>query len=283
LKLFTCLAHADPKKLPLLLKVLHAQAWLVEHVHVCVITNINDQVYLDEIYAGSPTRSERFKLEIFNDHCADLPSPWLLTWVHKKLMYEKFLDASYDYFMCIEDDMEVTELNMRYWRDNREKLKPYGVYPSFIRVEWNMQYEDWAMADSVRGDRFSVKAHPRIEFKDGYSFLNIGRTYQGMFLYDRELMTEHVSSKTFSLSKFVPDWQTRIRNEIWPLGLTEAAVMGLTSVNVPSGYISRNFIPYYSKYLMIDPSCYVHHLPDKYTNMPDLDHGKVLVRNLLEP
>ena len=94
-------------------------------------------------------------------------------------------------------------------------------------------------------------------------------------------MHEHINSITFDLDSFVPDWRARIQHKNWPLGLTEAAVLALTNVDVPTGCISRNFIPFYTKYNMIDPCCFVHHLPDKYTNMPDTDQGKALINSLL--
>lgn len=281
MKLFTCLAHADPRKLPELTQVLKMQAKLFDEVHVCIITNITDNEKLEAIRACAPVQNHQFQLEIFNEGCDQLPSPWLLTWVHKKLMLQRFHDPSFTHFMCIEDDMEVTPLNIKYWLDNREKLKPFNLYPSFLRVEWNHAHQQWAMTDSIKDDQFSVSKWPKLELEDGYAYINLGRTYQGMFLYDRELMQEHINSVSFDMFKFIPDWQVRILRTDWPLGLTEAAVLGLTNINVPPGYISRNIIPFYTKYLTIDPSCFVHHLPDKYTNMPNQAHGQVLIRDVL--
>jgi len=183
--------------------------------------------------------------------------------------------------MCIEDDMEVTPVNIDYWLRSRNDLKQFNLYPSFLRVEWNKSSKKWAMTDSVRGDQFSVSQSPRVDVKNGRSYINIGRSYQGMFLYDRELMKEHIDSISFDLFKFIPDWQSRIQHKDWPLGLTENAVFGLTHINVPNGCFSRNFLPFYPKYLTVDPCCYVHHLPDKYTNTLESDSGKVFVSDML--
>lgn len=281
MKLFTCLAHADPRKLPELSKVLKMQELLMDQVHVCIITNLSTESEISAIYDSAPKQSKRFKLDVYNKDCNELPSPWLLTWAHKKLMFEKFQDSSYTHFMCIEDDMEVTPINVSYWLEDREKLKPLNLYPSFLRVEWNESLAEWTMADSMRGDTFSYSGSPHVDRLDGHSFINLARTYQGMFFYDRELMNEHVNSISFDLFKFLPDWQLRIKHEDWPLGLTEAAVFGLTHINVPKGCYSRNFVPVHPKYLTVDPCCFVHHLPNKYTNIPDTDQGKVLVRQML--
>ena len=283
MKLFTCLAHADPKKNAILSQVLAAQENLFDEVHVCVITNLTDSKDIEAIYKCAPRNTNRFNVEVYNEGCDILPSPWLLTWVHKKLMLQKFTDQSFTHFMCIEDDMEVTSSNIDYWMRARSDLHSYNLYPSFMRVEWNNLHQQWAMADSMMGDSFSISRSPRVDIRNGYSFINLGRTYQGMFLYDRELMQEHINSISYDLFKFIPDWQIRIQHSEWPLGVTENAVFALTHMNVPKGCYSRNFIPIYPKYLTIDPACFVHHLPDKYTNLLDLDHGKVLIRDVLSP
>jgi hypothetical protein len=275
------MAHADKNKLQILATVIKAQEHLMDEVHVCVITDIKDEQYFAEIYAAIPPVNDRFKVEIFNKDCDNLPSPWLLTWVHKQLMLERFADESYTHFMCIEDDMEVTKANVNYWLAGRVKLRSYGIFPSFLRVEWNAESKDWAMVESVFGDQFSISRSPKVKTEDGSDYINLGRTYQGMFFYDRELMREHVDSETFDINKYVPDWRIRIQNIEWPLGVTEAAVMALTNVNVPQGCYSRNFIQYHGKFLMVDPSCLVHHLPNKYTNMQGSSQGKVLLKEML--
>ena len=281
MKLFTCLAHADPKKNSILAKVLASQEKLFEKVHVCVITNLTAQADIEAIYQCAPNNTNNFKLEVFNEGCNLLPSPWLLTWVHKKLMLQKYNDTSYTHFMCIEDDMEITSTNVEYWIRCREYLRAYNLYPSFMRVEWNYEHQQWAMTDSMKGDSFSISKSPRIDLRDGFSFINLSRAYQGMFLYDRELMKEHIDSISFNLFEFIPDWQERIKHLEWPMGLTENAVFALTYMNVPRGFYSRNCIPVFTKYKMIDPACFVHHLPNKYTNMSNMNHGKVLVNDLL--
>ncbi len=284
MKLVTCLAHCDPAKLPILSQVLKQQKLLCEEVHVCVLTDKTRAEDLELIRSFVPEQTAQFKVEIINRDYDKLPSPWLLTWAHKEIMRERFSDPTYTHFMCIEDDMEVTPTCFNYWLRERENLKAfseYNIYPSFLRVEWNTEHQTWAATDAIKGDQFSVSQSPRLLPGQGYGYINLGRAYQGMYLYDRELMQEHVQSATFDLDQFVPDWRSRILHTKWPLGLTEAAVLALTHANVPSGCYSRNFIPFYTKYNMVDPCCFVHHLPDKYTNMPDTDQGKVWVNNLL--
>jgi hypothetical protein len=197
-------------------------------------------------------------------------------------MLEKFIDESYTHFMCIEDDLEVTEANVKYWLKGREVLRQYNLYPSFIRVEWDRTKLAWAMADSEAGDQFSVNDCPVVEMAVGASYVNLKRHYQGMFLYDRQLMAEHIQSKSFYFEQFIPDWKRRLEvSPVWPGGITELALEGLTYCNVPQGFLSRNVVPFHKKYLMIDPDCFVHHLPDKFANMPEVALGKALIKDIL--
>jgi len=117
---------------------------------------------------------------------------------------------------------------------------------------------------------------------EDYGFINLPRTYQGMFLYDRELMTEYINSEHYVVEEAFPIWRHAIQFPNYPLGLGEASHSGLSEYNVPLGCISRNFLPFFSKYKMLDPCCFVHHLPDKYTNMPNSPHGQVLISEILK-
>jgi hypothetical protein len=277
MKLFTCLATTDLNKLPLVNKVLLSQKDLCDEVHVAIITNKTDLSEINLIKEHIPEQSKNLYIEIVNRGYENLPSPWLLTWMHKELMYEKFQDTSYTHFMCIEDDMLVTKKNFDYWIEYKEKLKPHQIIPSFLRVELNS--ERWMALDLVKGDKFNLDQLPKLQLNN-ITFVNIWRVYQGMFLYDRELMQEHINSKKYKLVECVPDWNIRILNTSWPLGLTEAAVLGLTHVNVPDGCFSRNFLPLKISENIVDESCFVHHLPNKYTNDLQSDFGTIPVSEI---
>ncbi len=241
-----------------------------------------DPAEIEEILAVAPPITSKFKVEVVNRGYQDLPSPWLLSWAHKVLMHEKFQDQTYTHFMNIEDDLLVTACNINYWLSARDFLRPYNIFPSFFRVEWSEKNQDWVSVDAVEGDRFAVKDCPRIAARDGYGYINLPRVYQGMFLYDRELMQEYIDSKKFVIEEAFPNWRHAIQFKSSPLGLGEASHAGISEVNVPRGLISRNFLPFFEKYNMIDPACFVHHLPNKFANTTYSGHGKVFLRNLLK-
>jgi hypothetical protein len=90
-----------------------------------------------------------------------------------------------------------------------------------------------------------------------------------MYLYDRELMLEHLSGPSSN-----PDFG--------PWSIREKAAQGLTFVNVPKGFRSRNLVPYDIKRNQIDESCFIHHLPNNYANDPHSQFGKIPVDQLLK-
>lgn len=270
------MAHIDPQKLPYLqcqLQSLKNTSTSIE-VQVFIITDICTDDGLDNIRNHIPPQTDKFKVTIYNKGNSELESRWLLTWVHKQIMLDYFDDPSYTHFLNIEDDMNFTRLNFEYWVRWRDVLKPFGLFPSFIRFEIDARTKELYWTDSIEGDHFAIQQLPKIQVTENYWFINLPRPYQAMFLYDRELMKEHIESTSFRLETAVPDWQNRIKHTDWPLGLTEAACFAISTQNVPNGAYSRNFLPYYPGLGLIDPCSYVHHIPNKYINAKDCKLGK---------
>jgi hypothetical protein len=85
-----------------------------------------------------------------------------------------------------------------------------------------------------------------------------------MYFLDRELMEEFVLSPAMS-----PDfggWYIR-----------EKAAQGLTLVNVPKGYTSRNIVLIDAQTKTVAQESWIHHLPNSYVNNPATLHGKLPV------
>jgi hypothetical protein len=282
MKVFTCLVHLDSSKLHLLNRVLHSQEFLFDEVHVSIITNKFKENEWDLILSALPPQSKRFKVEIVNRQYETLPSPWLLAWIHKTLMHEKFQDDTYSHFLNIEDDIEISQNNIEYWLKTRIELRNHNLYPSFLRVEFNETKSEWVSVDAIKGDKFSIAKLPRLTKTKEYGFINLPRTYQGMFLYDRELMQEYIYSGKYVIDEAFPQWRYALQYSTSPLGLGEASHDGLSQINVPEGFFSRNLLPCNLKYQLIDPCCFVHHIHDKYTNIEASDHGKVSVNQILQ-
>lgn len=165
--------------------------------------------------------------------------------------------------MYLEDDTLVTRENMSYWIESRELLRPYGLIPSFLRVEKKANDDRWYSSDCPHP--FYIYALPRIEAKKNLGFVNFPELYQGMYLLDRELMIEHLSGSTYSPN-----------SGVW--GIQEKAAQGLTFANVPKGYTTRNLIhliPYKIDTLQIDRRCLIHHVPNNYAQPGP--NGKIVI------
>lgn len=281
MKVFTCLVHLDSSKLHLLNRVLLSQEFLFDEVHVAIITNKFQKNDLNLILTALPLQSKRFKIEIINRQYEALPSPWLLAWVHKTLMHEKFQDETYSHFLNIEDDIEISLTNIEYWLNARNELRNHNLFPSFFRVEFNDSKSEWVSVDAIRGDKFSTSNLPRLIKNEEYGYINLPRIYQGMFLYDRELMQEYVNSGKYVIDEAFPHWRYALQYPTSPLGLGEASHDGISQINVPEGFFSRNLLPCNLKYSLLDPCCFVHHIHNKYTNIEASEHGKVFVNQIL--
>jgi hypothetical protein len=183
-----------------------------------------------------------------------LGHPFLLTWSHLSVFQKLYTDPSITHFMYLEDDILISEENIRYWTEGREQLRQHNLFPSFLRVELKESDSCWYSVDCL--SRMSFGELPKIRVSEKLSFINIRYPYQGMYLYDRELMSEHLAGPSSN-----PDFG------IW--GIRERAAQGLTFVNVPKGFTSRNVIPYDIGIDQIARTCFIHHVPNNYVNSDD--------------
>ena len=187
-----------------------------------------------------------------------LGHPHLLPWVHRDV-FRALFDERPDitHFLYVEDDLEIRPETVDYWLEARDVLAPFGLIPSFLRVEYN---EDGVAYSSDVYRREHIKNLPRLEDEEGY-WVNIRYPYQGCYLMDRELFGEFLSSRTFS-----PDsgsWNIR-----------EKASQGLIYANVPSGCLSRAFIRL-DRHGRVNPAAYVRHLPNNYVAQKQNKYGSI--------
>jgi hypothetical protein len=265
--LLVCISfHYVESRLVYLREVLAQQPALAGQVDVRVFTNATNQGQLESIRACFPADADNSVFRIV-PVCA-LPHPFFLTWAHKQVLTNDFLnDPAYTHFMYIEDDLLVRPENITYWLAAREALRPYGLIPSFFRVEKDDRDGVWRSTDQVR----KVKLHktPRVRLKNEKRwYINLKNPYQGMYLFDRELASEHVAGPAMH-----PDYHA------W--GIREQANQGQSFVQVPKGFKSRNVVPVDADRLAPEPCCRVHHLPNNYANDPTTRYGKIPVAGVV--
>jgi hypothetical protein len=237
--------------------------YLAEMVNVHIITNVHEKNKKNAI--RSVTGNKNINISISSPTL--LGHPYLLPWCHFSIFKKVFdKDSSTTHFMYLEDDILITQENIAYWLKGRENLKKTPFIPSFLRYEKNNR----GIFSTDVTQPVCFNDVPKVLLSDQYCYINFSQSYQGMYLLDRELMAEHLRGPSSN-----PDFgQWHIR---------EKATQGLTFVNVPAGFYSRNLVGFDREKFYVDPDCRIHHLPNNYADNPDSPFGKIPCRALVTP
>ncbi|MCF8196637.1 MAG: hypothetical protein K9J38_11625 [Polynucleobacter sp.] len=254
--------HYDEARLEYLQKVCLQIPSLGFDYKVLIVTNAKDD-------------SAHQKIRDQLGHCSNfeivsypvMGHPFFLTWGHLP-MFKRYheSDPSYSHFMYLEDDIQVTARNVNYWLRGRHELANYRLYPSFVRYEINYTNDNWVATDITKP--LKLKTLPKISVTPEYIFINSPQPYQGMYIMDRPMMYEYFNS--VACSPDFGDW-----------GIREKATQGLTFLNVPKSFLSRNLIGYNLSQKAIDPDALIEHLPGNYANNPESQFGKLHLENLI--
>jgi hypothetical protein len=237
--------HFNESRLTYLDKISNYFSSLGLEVLVIIVTNTATIDELKKI--ESAIANKGFNHRLFTPDT--LGHPLLLTWAHFPIFKDLLRDESFTHFMYLEDDTLITHENMSYWLEGRELLRPYGLIPSFLRVEKKVNDDQWYSSDCPHP--FYIYSLPRIKVQENLGFINFPELYQGMYLLDRELMQEYFSGPSYS-----PNFG------VW--GIQEKAAQGLTFANLPKGHTTRNLIPYKLDNFQVDERCFIHHVPNNY-------------------
>jgi hypothetical protein len=237
---------------------------LARTIHVTIVTNADDDLRQRAIKNVVAGKGIDYSLYVPRG----LGHPFLLTWSHFSVFRDMWADQSISHFLYVEDDLLLKKENIDYWLDARELLRPFGLIPSFLRCELKSGDDECYSTDMSS----PVSAHmcPHIELAFDKAFLNVPNPYQGLYFLDRELMSEHLNG-----SSSHPDFGYWL--------IREKAAQGVTFLNVPTGWTSRNVIPYDPGTNRIKAYCLVHHLPNNYAEDPNTSLGKTKISELLLP
>jgi hypothetical protein len=254
--------HYDEFRLKYLRKICVQIPFLAFNYKLLLFTNASDQISYDKICDHLKDLC-KFEIITFND----LAHPFFLTWSHKPIFKNYLLaDNSYTHFMYLEDDIQITPDNINYWLRGRCELLEFGLYPSFVRYELNNKDNSRYATDITK--KLKLKKYPHKFISSHYAYLNSPQPYQGMYLMDRKMMLEYIDSPAYS-----PDFGS------W--NIREKATQGLTFVNVPRPFLSRNLIGINVSKKLIDPGAIIHHLPGNYANNPMSLFGKISIDELI--
>jgi hypothetical protein len=261
-KLLVCITfHYSDARIPILKETCSRLGQLAEEVEVVILTN-------GESYIPSLLRELKactYQLKILAPKL--LGHPYLLTWCHQRIFRDRIKeDTATSHFMYIEDDIVITPENIEYWLEGREKLCSTGLIPSFLRYERSARNSEMFATDLTRKVNPLIAPKVYVDSKE-YVYMNLPQPYQGMYLLDRELIEEHLNSSSSS-----PDFGS------WPI--REKATQGITFLNVPRPFSSRNVIGYSLSNKAIDKRSLIHHAANNYVDDPGSQLGKVPINSL---
>jgi hypothetical protein len=201
--------------------------------------------------------------------CADLADPWDLTWRHKALIPDEFMErGDFTHFIYLEGDIRLTFANFCYWREFRDLLRPAGLLPAFIRMEYRAAVGGYTASDAFWPIYVPAQASLRI----GDMFMvNMPNPYNPLYILDRELAREYLASPS----------QDRTRSlEVAPWGISERAAMGLCLENTPAPFQSRYVVPVSVGTGKTPPFAWILHIPNNYADNPRSALGKVRIDSL---
>lgn len=189
----------------------------------------------------------------------------VMCWEHKELI-EPFTQSDYTHFLYYENDIKVTDENFQYWLETRDLFKRNNLnfYPAFLRIELDEQGQIFSL-DVTEPNILAV-----VEV-EGQRFVSLAQPYHGMYLVDRDMALEHLSSPLFG--HFRP---YRNKEVFKGLGQAESAATGPAYDAVPEGFEHRCLIPVSNFY-----RCWVHHLPNFYVKNRPLNFGTLPVARVL--
>jgi len=258
--------HYNANRLGYLKQTLTNLPELADELEVHVFTNASDDSLKDTIRAAGSAIAPAC---LFIHEPRLLGHPFLLTWCHMNIFRERFTqDTSISHFLYLEDDIDIRVNNITYWLKGREALRPYGLIPSFMRYEYQAGHSEKYATDF--GKMLTYTSLRKITATRDTAYVNLPNPYQGMYLLDRELMQEHLDGPSSA-----PEFGT------W--GIREKAAAGITFLNVPAPFLSRNLVGYDRLAGQVDPNCLIHHIPNNYADNPASGFGKVKVSDLIQP
>lgn len=199
----------------------------------------------------------------------NLAHPFELTWCHKEIIENEFINNNkgYTHFIYLEDDIEFNFTNFCYFIEFREVFSEIGLLPSFLRVEFSQNIKNFVNTDNI--SPIDVLNQPKISYKE-YFFVNPPNPYMACFVLDKELASEYIITDSFDKNKS--------SSHFW--GIRERAAMGLCWEKIPNSFQSRYVVPVCKSSGLIPKFAWISHLPDNYANDPSTPYGKISMDSL---
>jgi hypothetical protein len=201
--------------------------------------------------------------------------PHLLTWAHKSYLQSDVMRGGENsYYLYLEDDAIFTQGNLEYFLSHREKLRSYGLIPSYMRSEWSKIHDLWVNSDAM--DTLSNRTKATLNSGADIYYADLENPYCALSLFDYELAIEYLNSESSVLHL------ARGKHKII-YDTAATAALGLICENIPEGFHSRTVVAFNVESNQPIPNAIVRHQGDRYANdvwwqqYPLFDHEIKLV------
>jgi hypothetical protein len=264
-------AHYVPARLPYLLEVVRALADInAQRLDIHVMVNEVDDETAARLHRLLSAALPAGRTVTIN-RVGGLDHPFDLTWAHKRLIPEVFLaeGSAFTHFLYLEDDMRFGAANLRYFLRFRPLLEPFGLLPSFLRIEYSAAAEELRFTEHRRP---TDPASARGVTAGGVRFIATP-PYCALYVLDRPLARQHVESPSFDreASKALSRWAVR-----------ERAAAGVCWDRVPRGFRRRYVVPLAPDGTGFAPECLVPHLHATYADNPTASFAKIPVHRAFD-
>jgi len=206
--------------------------------------------------ARSVTIPSADRLELswcIHDQLAD---PFQLTWQHRLDMGRRIDD--FDYFMYLEDDMQVLFTTLTRWREDSLRLYPEGYLRGFLRTE--------TCADQriVSTDQKTVTGAHNYRRAAGEVWYYPDNPYDAIWICSRQQLRDFIDGPAW-IDGNNPEW-----------GVRERAAAGMTWHH---GHPHRSLLPL-DKQGKTHPDAQIQHLPNNYALDPAEEYGSLTLDKL---
>jgi hypothetical protein len=173
--------------------------------------------------------------------------PYYLTWESRKYM-EK-IAGDFDAQAYMEDDILFTDVNFKYWLENKDICLRHNYNPGFLRYEVDPQTNQLFYSDLT-------EAITQVIYVEGKPFVvNYNNPYYAFWIMDKQELKSFIAS---------PQWKLQ-RDKFY--GEREIAAIGWHGKDMPR--YTNTIIPLQPSgpnlYRFVDEAL-VHHLPNTYIN-----------------
>ena len=264
-----------PEALPELFEVLLALTEIKSaplDVHVFTdCRNGEDQRRLQELARHLSTDAIRVAIK-FDEVVGDPSLP--LSWAHKPLLRSVFATDRDDYthFVYLDDLIRFSSRNLFYFLRYRPILRPFGLLPGFVQVEFSRQAGAVVLPDFPTP--IKLQGRGIVDLGD-IDFMCVDAPFVPMYVMDAEMVREYLVSPASDLeaSRALVGW-----------GDAQRATMGLTFTSPPSNHRWRTAVPILRAQAIPYQGAWVHHVSNaiaaRHAAEPDFPLGRIRVDNV---